>query len=120
MLLGNEIDYLLIGGSAYGSRKLDKGDVIMKVDGKVATKENVSSMLIGSDIPGSTVTLTVQKVGFRQGEQVIGSCEQQCPNLRNIRGRPFLTELSVARFLICFAWKVSVMYFCRAWLTLWM
>ena len=37
--------------------------MILKIDGTAVTRDNVSSLLVGSDIPGSTVTLTVKK-GF--------------------------------------------------------
>ena len=66
MLHGSRIEDTLIGGPAFGI--IMKGDMITKVDG-VAVRKNyamVLDALRGSDIPGSTVAVTVhrQRKGF--------------------------------------------------------
>jgi hypothetical protein len=43
-------------------QKLDRGDMILRVDGIEASNANVSALLVGNDIPGSTAIVTVQKV----------------------------------------------------------
>jgi hypothetical protein len=55
MLSGTAVDNIVIGGPAYG--KLDKGDLIKKVDGQSAKSENIASLLFGSDVPGSEVKI---------------------------------------------------------------
>ena len=50
-------------GPAYNSRQLDKGDVVVEIDGKPVTNENLSQLLVGSDIAGTAVTIGVRKGG---------------------------------------------------------
>eukprot|EP00960_Hanusia_phi_P055154 762890-Hanusia_phi.AAC.11 len=61
MIKGVTLDNLLTGGPAANSKKLAKGDVIVKVDGKVCTSDNVLDLLRGEDVPGSLVVLTMQR-----------------------------------------------------------
>ena len=60
MLVGSKIDNMVIGGPAYNSQKLSKGDVLLKVDDLKVDDERLHEMLIGQDIPGSSVKLTVR------------------------------------------------------------
>ena len=55
------INNMVEGGPAFNCRQLDKGDIILKVDGEEVTLESCPEALIGSDMPGSSVTVTVQK-----------------------------------------------------------
>jgi hypothetical protein len=41
---------------------LEHGDEILEIDGAAVTKETFAKLLIGCDIPGSTVVITVKKV----------------------------------------------------------
>ena len=50
-----------MGGPAYNSRQIDRGDVILKIDGKRATGENIKELLVGEDIPGSSLIITLAK-----------------------------------------------------------
>ena len=59
MLKGLIVDNMVIGGPAYNSGILKKGDIILAIDGVVTTEETVLSMLLGEDIPGSAVTLNI-------------------------------------------------------------
>jgi len=61
MLHHNSIEHIVVGGPAHHCRQLDKGDIILKVDGDEMTLESCPVALIGCDIPGTLVTLTVQK-----------------------------------------------------------
>ena len=61
ILNGLTIDSVVIGSPAHYSKLLARGDVLMKIDGVVATQENVRSLFIGCDVPGTTVILTVLK-----------------------------------------------------------
>jgi C-terminal processing protease CtpA/Prc len=53
----------VVGGPAYNTRALDKGDVILEVDAMSIDIESLHDALVGSDVPGSTVTLRVKKAG---------------------------------------------------------
>ena len=59
MLLGTQVKNCLIGGPAFG--RLQKGDLIVQIDGYDVNEENILSYLLGSDIPGSQVIITVQR-----------------------------------------------------------
>ena len=61
MLHGNAIDIMVEGGPAFRCKQLDHGDVILKVDGEDVTLESCPQALIGCDIPGSLVAVTVRK-----------------------------------------------------------
>ena len=45
------------------------GDIILKVNGVSATKENILDLLVGNDIPGSPVEVLVAKGSIK----VVGS-----------------------------------------------
>lgn len=61
LLNGRTINNLVEGGPAYKSKQLVKGDVILRVDGHDVTLESCPDALVGNDVPGSFVTVTVQK-----------------------------------------------------------
>ena len=52
----------VIGGPAYNCQVLDRGDVILKIDGIEVDEDNLLTYLIGNDVPGSQVTVTVMKM----------------------------------------------------------
>jgi C-terminal processing protease CtpA/Prc len=59
MLHGIKVENTLFGGPAFG--QLMKGDILVKIDGVPVSEETILADLRGSDIPGSTVVLTVQR-----------------------------------------------------------
>jgi C-terminal processing protease CtpA/Prc len=61
VLNGLQITDIVVGGPAYTCKQLDRGDLILKVDGKDVTLQGSRDALIGCDLPGSSVTITVQK-----------------------------------------------------------
>jgi C-terminal processing protease CtpA/Prc len=63
VLDGTIIQSTIVGGPAFVASYLEKGDIILKIDGKPATKENIDTLLDSSQTPGSTVILTVAKGG---------------------------------------------------------
>jgi hypothetical protein len=68
MLNHSLIDNIVPGGPAFNSRQLSRGDQILQVDGfdcAEASTDTMHNLLVGSDIPGSTVTVTVKK--YSQG-----------------------------------------------------
>ncbi|MGB1600992.1 MAG: hypothetical protein ACPIOQ_50100, partial [Promethearchaeia archaeon] len=60
LLHDNAIRSIMEGGPAFSSQLLDQGDVILEVDGHDATPGRLPELLIGCDVPGSFVTITVQ------------------------------------------------------------
>ena len=65
MLNGTTIDNLVVGGPAHNSKHLAPGDLIIKVNSIPATKLNVYDLLLGDDIPGSFVDISVAKGGLK-------------------------------------------------------
>jgi C-terminal processing protease CtpA/Prc len=63
ILNGTTIVDTVVGGPGYNSRQLMPGDVILKIDGVSVTSANITSAMIGRDIPGATLTLTIAKGG---------------------------------------------------------
>lgn len=61
MIHGTTIENTVMGGPAYNSKQIDRGDVILKIDGKTATSDNVKDLLVGKDVPGSNVTIMIAK-----------------------------------------------------------
>ena len=55
------IDDMLPSSPCYRSKQLTRGDILETVDGQQATPSNFKSLLIGSDVPGSLVTLGIIK-----------------------------------------------------------
>ena len=41
---------------------IEHGDEILEIDGAAVTKETLVKLLIGCDIPGSTLVITAKKV----------------------------------------------------------
>jgi hypothetical protein len=63
-LEGTTVESMLVGGPAHLSKNIMLGDKILECDGKTATPSNISTLLVGSDIPGSTVKLKIQRGGI--------------------------------------------------------
>ena len=59
MLFGCQVENIMIGGPAYG--KLQKGDVVLKIDGIDVNESNVLELLRGCDVPASHCLITVQR-----------------------------------------------------------
>ena len=64
MLSGTTIVDTVPGGPGFNSRQLVPGDVILKIDGVSVTASNISTALIGNDITGTPVVLSVAKGGL--------------------------------------------------------
>jgi hypothetical protein len=61
ILQGNVIESTVVGGPAFTSLRLGRGDILLQVDGQDATDQNISVLLVGNDRPGSRLILTVAK-----------------------------------------------------------
>jgi hypothetical protein len=60
MLNGTRVDNVLVGGPAC-SLGIERGDIITEIDGMAVTPENVHDHLLGDDIPGHCVEISVTK-----------------------------------------------------------
>ena len=58
---GLEIDSVVVGSPAYDSMLVEKGDVILQIDRTPVHSEDVQLRLTGTDIPGSSIILTLRK-----------------------------------------------------------
>jgi S1-C subfamily serine protease len=58
---GTIVDSTVVGGPAYNSQQIARDDVILKVDNKPVKNENVLEVLVGSDVPGSSVEICLAK-----------------------------------------------------------
>ena len=63
-LEGTTVETIMVGGPAHLYKNISIGDKILECDGKTATPSNISTLLVGSDIPGSTVKLKIQRGGI--------------------------------------------------------
>ena len=71
MLKGCVLDSLVVGGPGYNCGQLDRGDIVLKVDNAVVASTTILAALIGDDLPGSDVMLTVQKGGKAGNVRVV-------------------------------------------------
>jgi hypothetical protein len=56
------VENVLVGGPAFKSQKVFKGDTILSIDGQDASQGDLATMLRGTDKPDSTVTIGLKKV----------------------------------------------------------
>jgi hypothetical protein len=61
ILDGTVIDSMVVGGPAFNTGQLDRGDEILSINRETASEANLHVLLVGSDAPGSSVTVTVRK-----------------------------------------------------------
>ena len=68
------------GTPAYMSKKVQKGDEILEVDGQPVNQGNLRSLLVGCDVPGSLVNIKLQRGGkykmltLKRGKQCVCVC----------------------------------------------
>jgi septal ring factor EnvC (AmiA/AmiB activator) len=61
---------VLVGGPAFNSNKVFKGDKIVSIDGVPVTGGDIIAKLTGSDIPGSVVTIGLHRKDSNSVEEV--------------------------------------------------
>ena len=61
MLNGLVVENVVNGGPAFNSNMIERGDIILRVDGMAVSSDSVREALIGDDKPGGSVVLTIQK-----------------------------------------------------------
>lgn len=64
-LNGTAIASLCIGSPAYLSGQLEKGDIVTHIDGMLVDRNTIFAAVIGADVPGSKVDMTVNKKSGR-------------------------------------------------------
>lgn len=79
------INDMLTGSPASMSRKFQKGDVVVAIDGVAATSDNIIGLLVGEDIPGAIVSITIS----RQGRMHTVSLKRACTDELADRKRMF-------------------------------
>ena len=62
---GTLIDHVIVGGPAYNSKQISRGDTVLKVNDIPVTKSNIYELLLGDDVPGSFVDIMVSKGGLQ-------------------------------------------------------
>ena len=67
MLNGTTIEFLVVGGPGYNCGQLDRGDTVLRVNTEAVTSETILQALVGDDVPGSELSLTVKK-GSKVGD----------------------------------------------------
>ncbi len=63
VLRGRVIEKIDTGSPAYVSMALNRGDLIMRVNGIIAAESNVSNLLVGRNIARTPVVITVAVAG---------------------------------------------------------
>jgi C-terminal processing protease CtpA/Prc len=61
MLEDGVITNMLVGAPAAMSKKFQKGDKVVAVDGRPTQPGQIVPLLVGEDVPGTTVNITVQR-----------------------------------------------------------
>jgi S1-C subfamily serine protease len=61
---GTTVDNIVVGGPAYNSKQLARGDVILSIDGNEVRNDNVLQEMKGNDVPGASVEIRVVKGGL--------------------------------------------------------
>ena len=77
MFHGNVIESMVVGGPAFNCQQLDRGDELLQVDGQPVTEANRHRLLIGKDLPGSQVTLTVRKASGATKDVIISRMKSE-------------------------------------------
>jgi C-terminal processing protease CtpA/Prc len=73
ILRGTAIESTVVGGPAFTSMTLARGDVILEADGKPVTEQTIEGLLTGNDKPGSLVVLTVSKGSDKVSKLYLGA-----------------------------------------------
>ena len=75
-VLGTTIDGIMFGGSAYSTGQLQKGDVIIKMNGNVFSADELSNLLQDGERAGDKLVL-----GAHCANQMVTSSTLNCPRL---------------------------------------
>jgi len=70
-LEGCHVSKIYPGGPAFASRQIAEGDLIIEVDGRPATLQNIVGFLIGDDTEGSTCRLRLAKASKTDAVEVL-------------------------------------------------
>ena len=73
MINGVTVDNTIVGSPAFNCKQITRGDVILRVDGIDATADNIIDLLVGSDIAGSSVEISLARGGAQVSMQRLHS-----------------------------------------------
>lgn len=82
---GLTIDGMAVGGPAYNCQELSQGDMIVRVDNDLVDADNCHEKLIGNDVPGSIVRLSVRCAASKQIKNVTLTRMSSTSMLDNVR-----------------------------------
>ena len=97
MFVGSTIDNMVIGGPAYNCQRLSKGDILCKVDDEPVDVHTLHDKLIGSDVPGSLVKITVCSSTQNEEKEVVLTRMATTMIADNVRMFELFTSLKVYR-----------------------
>ena len=110
-LKGATILGLVVGGPSFFCGQLSVGDNIVQVDGNTVTSDNLHELLVGNDIPGSFVTITVKRT-----VSSVSSAEMDTPTYNTISvvlERVPSEEIADQRYLQEILESIQVELICR-------
>ena len=61
MVKDTVVDNVMTGAPASHCKQIQKGDVVVEIDGTPVTPKNIIELLVGNDVPGSSVTLKLAR-----------------------------------------------------------
>ena len=61
MVKDNVVDNVMTGAPASHCKQIQKGDVVVEIDGTPVTPKNIIELLVGDDVPGTSVTLKLAR-----------------------------------------------------------
>jgi C-terminal processing protease CtpA/Prc len=96
ILDGTVIDSMVVGGPAYNTGQLDRGDIILRINHEPVAEDNLHALLVGTDSPGSTVTISVRKAERPAGQADVRDVILTRMDTETIADRCRLYELCAA------------------------
>ena len=69
ILSGCHVDNVLVGGPAM-MEGIERGDEVLQINGRDVNSENIHQLLIGDDVPGRKIMLSIRKRGTDRQENI--------------------------------------------------
>ena len=86
-----------MGGPAYNCQQLSKGDILLKVDDEPVHLDSFHDKLVGCDVPGSSVKLTVFSPSKNEEKEVTLTRMATTTIADNVRMFELFTSLKVSQ-----------------------
>lgn len=98
MFVGLTIEDMVVGGPAFNSQELERGDTLLAVDGQVVSEATIAEAILGSDVPGTAVRLTVARGAHGKRRDVILTRMSTRSIADNVRMFELFTSLKTRAF----------------------